>query len=123
MLRRGINVVIGTDSRASNPDLNLWREMKWARYKHPELSAAAALGAITSKAAQALGWEQELGTLEAGKLAYINVLRTKQPAGSADLLEVITAPDAADFSTGSAGDIKGLQGYPRPITWELVQSQ
>lgn len=123
MQRRGMNVVIGTDSRASNPDLNLWREMKAARHKHPQLSAAAALGAITSKAAQALGWDRELGTLEAGKLAYINVLRTEQPVGAAELLEFITAPEAANFSTGNAGDTEEAPGYPRPITWELVQSQ
>jgi cytosine/adenosine deaminase-related metal-dependent hydrolase len=123
MLRRGINVVIGTDSRASNPDLNLWREMKAARCKHPELSATAALGAITIQAAQALGCDHELGTLEVGKLAYINVLRTERPVGAAQLLDFITAPDAANFSNGNAGDTEAAKGYPRPITWELVKSQ
>ncbi len=122
MQRRGINVVIGTDSRASNPDLNLWREMKAARHKHPHLSAAAALGAITSKAAQALGWDHELGTLEAGKLAYINVLRTEQTVGADELLEFITAPAVANFSASNASDTEEARSYPRPITWELVQS-
>lgn len=38
MLQRGINVHVGTDSRASNPDLNLWNELRWIADSYPELS-------------------------------------------------------------------------------------
>lgn len=37
MLERGIRVEIGTDSRASNPDLNLWDDLRYVADAYPEL--------------------------------------------------------------------------------------
>ncbi|HTN75227.1 MAG TPA: amidohydrolase family protein [Pirellulaceae bacterium] len=38
MLQRGIKVQIGTDSRASNPDLNIWNELRTIADRYPELA-------------------------------------------------------------------------------------
>lgn len=47
MLARGIRVAVGTDSRASNPDLNLWDDLRFVADTFPEL----ALGDILALAA------------------------------------------------------------------------
>ena len=37
MLSKGVNVAVGTDSRASNPDLNLWDELRFVAQQFPEV--------------------------------------------------------------------------------------
>jgi len=76
MLDLGINVALGTDGAASNNDLDMFGEMKFAALLSKlssgdprSLRAEAALRMATANAARALGWEQEIGTLEAGKAA------------------------------------------------------
>ena len=43
ILERGINLAVGTDSRASNPDLNLLSELKEIRRKFPDLESEVIL--------------------------------------------------------------------------------
>lgn len=70
LLARGINVALGTDSRGSNPDLSLWREMQYLVDAFPDVDPATILDIGTRRGAVALGLSSELGTLEPGKLAY-----------------------------------------------------
>ena len=72
MLDRGINVAVGTDSRASNPDLNLFADLQLIAVDFPELSAMDVLKLGTQNGALALGREDELGTLAVGKQAAIS---------------------------------------------------
>ena len=44
MLARGVNVVLGTDSRASNPDLSLLAEMRFCAAGHADVPAAKGVG-------------------------------------------------------------------------------
>jgi hypothetical protein len=46
---------IGTDSRASNPDLSVLADMRFAAKQHPIVSPATLLRMITANAAKALG--------------------------------------------------------------------
>ena len=69
LLGRGINVALGTDSRGSNPDLSLWREMQFLAKTFPDVAPAQILALGTRCGAVALGCESELGTLELGKRA------------------------------------------------------
>jgi cytosine/adenosine deaminase-related metal-dependent hydrolase len=69
MLLAGVNVALGTDSRASNPDLSILSEMRFAVKQHPVVPPATLLCMITSYAAKALGREAEIGTLTPGKFA------------------------------------------------------
>ncbi|WP_372748547.1 TRZ/ATZ family hydrolase [Litorivivens sp.] len=78
MLDAGINVALGTDGAASNNTLNLFNEMrtaallsKGATGNATALPDTQALQMATLNGARALGLEQELGSLEIGKLADV----------------------------------------------------
>jgi len=78
LMAAGVNVAIGTDGAASNNDLDLFGELKTAALlaKHASqdasaLDAHAALRMATINGAAALGWDNEIGSLEAGKSADI----------------------------------------------------
>ncbi|QDU96976.1 amidohydrolase family protein [Lignipirellula cremea] len=55
MLAAGIPVALGTDSRASNPDLQLWSEVQQVRRLYPEVPAAMILQMATVNGAAACG--------------------------------------------------------------------
>ncbi len=91
MLAANIRVVLGTDSRASNPDLSLWSEVLQARHQHPDIAPARWLASVTSEAALALGAGDDLGTLDPGKLAYINAFACRSHWTEESLLEELTS--------------------------------
>ena len=63
----GIRVVLGTDSRASNPDLNLWKEVQFLLNHRTDLDPYAILKMATVAGADALlGAGSEIGTITAG---------------------------------------------------------
>lgn len=69
MLARGINVALGTDSRASTPDLDLIREVRQARLLAPDLPAVELLKLVTIRAAHAIGQCSRVGSLTPGLCA------------------------------------------------------
>ena len=69
MLGRGINVCLGTDSRASSPDLNLLDDVRLVRRQRPHLGAGLLWSLVTDRAARALGVGGEAGVLAAGAWA------------------------------------------------------
>lgn len=69
MLAKGIRVVLGTDSRASNPDLSVWREARFLSQRCPDISPETLLRMLTIDGATALGVEQDFGSIEPGKRA------------------------------------------------------
>ncbi|MDO6443587.1 TRZ/ATZ family hydrolase [Marinobacter sp. 2_MG-2023] len=78
LMEHGINLAIGTDGAASNNDLDLFGEIRTAAMvakvvanDAAALSAHEALKMATLNGAQALGRDNELGSLVAGKLADI----------------------------------------------------
>ncbi|MFG0335264.1 MAG: amidohydrolase family protein [Maioricimonas sp. JB049] len=75
MLARGVNVTLGTDSRASNPDLNLWNELRFLADAHPDVPAETLLRLVTCNAARALGVDADRGTLAAGKAADLAIVK------------------------------------------------
>ena len=63
-----MNVAVGTDSRASNPDLDLWEELRYLhRHFGDAVAAADVLRMGTLAGATALGIEQDRGSLAPGK--------------------------------------------------------
>jgi cytosine/adenosine deaminase-related metal-dependent hydrolase len=67
LLEAGVRVVLGTDSRASNPDLNLWEEVKFLSRTHPEVPPEQWIQWATRDGAIALyGPSTKLGTLQVG---------------------------------------------------------
>jgi cytosine/adenosine deaminase-related metal-dependent hydrolase len=81
LLARGVRVALGTDSLASNPDLDLLAEARFVHQRHPDFPSADLLRMATLAGAEALGWADEAGSLEAGKSADLVVVPL--PAGDA----------------------------------------
>ena len=86
LLAQGVNVALGTDSAASNNDLNLFGEMQSAALLaklHSDdataLPASEALAMATINGARALGLEDSIGSLEPGKLADLIAVDLTQP--------------------------------------------
>jgi 5-methylthioadenosine/S-adenosylhomocysteine deaminase len=82
----GVNVALGTDSAASNNNLNLFGEMrstalqaKSATGDATALPAATVLEMATLAGARALGRQDQLGSLEVGKLADLIAVDLNQP--------------------------------------------
>ena len=73
-LKRGVRVALGTDSLASNPDLDLFAEARFLHQLYPDLAGATLLRMATLSGAEALGWDDETGSLDAGKSADLVVL-------------------------------------------------
>ena len=76
LLDRGVNVALGTDSAASNNDLNLFGDMQAAALlaklqtgDATALPASEALAMATINGARALGMAELIGSLEVGKQA------------------------------------------------------
>ncbi len=74
MLAAGVNVALGTDSRASNPDLNLLAEVRYLWKQAATVAAATLLGMATLSGARALGLDAHLGSLTPGKLANLAIV-------------------------------------------------
>ena len=78
LLKRGVNVALGTDGAASNNDLDMFGEMhlmallgKAVAEDAAAVSAQQALEIATLGGARALGMERDIGSLEVGKFADI----------------------------------------------------
>ena len=67
-LEAGVAVAVGTDSRASNPNLSVWEELQEVATRHPQVSPQSVLELGTVMAARALG-DMRGGTLAVGAKA------------------------------------------------------
>jgi len=81
LMRAGVNVTIGTDSSATG-SYNLLEEARYARRLYREmygedLPAKRIFAMITRNAARAFQMEDRIGTLDAGKLADVLVLKAR----------------------------------------------
>ena len=74
LLKRGIRVALGTDSRASNPDLNLLAEVQHVAQLHPEIAPCTLLEMATRHGAVALGFGETIGQIAPGMRADFCVL-------------------------------------------------
>jgi cytosine/adenosine deaminase-related metal-dependent hydrolase len=74
MLASGARVALGTDSRASNPDLDVLAEVRFAANRHPDVPAAQWVRMATLDGAVALGRGDEAGSLAAGKRADLTAI-------------------------------------------------
>jgi 5-methylthioadenosine/S-adenosylhomocysteine deaminase len=109
MLDRGILVALGTDGAPSNNRMNLISEMYLAGLIHkgrkldPQVvPAEAVLGMVTNKAAKALLWDDEIGSLEVGTRADVTIINPRT-AGMLPLHDpvanLVYAMDTTNVST------------------------
>ena len=66
LLAAGARVVLGTDSRASNPDLSLWKELQFVATHFPDISIPRVLTMGTTDAADSLGMSIESHEIRKG---------------------------------------------------------
>jgi aminodeoxyfutalosine deaminase len=97
-LARGVRVALGTDSLASNPDLDLLAEARFVHTRHPDFSPAALLGMATLSGAEALGFAGATGSLEAGKSADLAIVALPR-RDAADPHELLFASDRPVLAT------------------------
>lgn len=109
----GIPLCIGTDSLASNDSLSLWDELRFALDAyHGVLAPEELLQLATSGGAAGLGLSEQLGSLEEGKRA--------------DLQVVSLAGRVHDFGTGLAelllqsGRPATVLAFGRPVSEQVV---
>lgn len=79
-LAAGLRVAIGTDSRASNPDLSILREIELL-VSSGLVSPKQAISMATHNGAWALGLERTCGILAPGRPADVVVLQPEKKAG------------------------------------------
>lgn len=90
LLSAGCRVVLGTDSRASNPDLSIWRELQHVARLAPELSPGQLLAMITTHAAEAMQCETARFSIRQHQQFSPVFLLTENAGG--DLSELIRNP-------------------------------
>jgi 5-methylthioadenosine/S-adenosylhomocysteine deaminase len=73
LLTEGLVVGIGTDSSASNADLDLMSEVRTVRDAEPELSARTLLELATAGGARAIGVDDRIGAISTGLLADLAI--------------------------------------------------
>lgn len=96
LLAAGVRVALGTDSLASNPDLDILAEARFVRRTFPEVPAQALLRSITLSGAEALGWADTAGSLEPGKSADLVVIPLE---GAGDPCEAVLNSNRAVVRT------------------------
>jgi cytosine/adenosine deaminase-related metal-dependent hydrolase len=75
------NIVIGTDSYASNWSLNLLDELKRIQLYNSQIPLAEMLTWITSNGARALQMDDKLGSIELGKRPGLVLIKNLSSAG------------------------------------------
>ena len=89
----GVTMALGTDSRASSPDLSILAEMRFLARQHPEIARPTILRLGTLGGAQALGTDRLVGTIEPGKLAHLAIVALAD-RDAADPYELLFDSDA-----------------------------
>ena len=119
MLKHGVRVALGTDSRASNPDLSVWEEVRFLLCHRQDLAPFQILRMATIMGAEALGLASRtlrnlwLGQIHPGKTRFDSLLMV--PTNATDLSHMYddfasTATDkirfcgAPNLSVGHNGD-------------------
>lgn len=104
MQAAGIRVVLGTDSRASNPDLCILSELQFVLRQHPELSVTDSLEMITTSAAASLGRDEFSCPVRTGHAFAATLLLCdgEQTTVDATLRAVGTRPLLAISKSGCA---------------------
>ena len=106
MIETGVTLALGTDSRASNPDLSMLEEIRCAAESHPGVRPAKILELATLGGARALGMGSQVGTLEAGKRADLVAVQLG-PGNGSDPLERILCQETSACETWLGGQRVG----------------
>lgn len=92
LLRRGVHIALGTDSRASNPDLSLFEEARFIATTHQNVDPAIVLALATLHGARALSASHHVGALRAGMSSDLTIVHL--PEGVHDPLGALFHPSS-----------------------------
>lgn len=81
-LNRGITTCIGTDSSASNEELDIFREMRIIKEEHPTVHSSEIIRMATINGAESLGFDDRFGSIERGKQADLIALPLPDDSGN-----------------------------------------
>jgi cytosine/adenosine deaminase-related metal-dependent hydrolase len=81
LLQAGVRVALGTDSLASNPDLDILAEARFLQGLVPDLDPRVILRMVTVNGVLALGWENGFGDIGVGKSATFTAVRCEESTG------------------------------------------
>jgi len=116
MLAAGVALAIGTDSRASNPDLSVLDELRFLHQRYPDLPGSLLLRLGTLAGAAAMGQAEETGSLRPGKRADLAAiaLPDREEHDPYRLLFASDLPVRATFSAGRCifADLQGWSQNP-----------
>jgi cytosine/adenosine deaminase-related metal-dependent hydrolase len=105
MINAGVRVALGTDSRASNPDLNVWREFRFVLAHHSDVNPEEILRMVTCHGADALlGNHRFFGSISPGDCQLGRLAKVTTTADSPDRL----------WSDLAASDLMCIEPPQRP---------
>ena len=102
----GCTVALGTDSRASAPDLSLFAELRAAARAHPDVSPAQLLAMATSGGAQALGLADRHGSIAPGRPAHLTIVSL--PDRDGDPYELLLSDESYVSGRCWNGELTGV---------------
>jgi cytosine/adenosine deaminase-related metal-dependent hydrolase len=107
----GFNICLGTDSLASNDDLNLFAEMRAFRKEFPNISPEEVLNMVTVNSAHALRQEDALGKIRSDYLA--------------DLIAVPCTRhgESVQGRTRSTSVFDEIVSFDRGVSWSMIGGQ
>ncbi|MGA2936741.1 MAG: amidohydrolase family protein [Syntrophobacteraceae bacterium] len=88
-LSLGISCTLGTDSLASNTDLNLFAEAAFTLDNHPSVDPQKVIEMITVNPARSLGRKSDFGSIEPGAKAHMLAIEIQSGIDESNLAEAL----------------------------------
>jgi len=88
-LSLGISCALGTDSLASNTDLNLFAEAAFTLDNHPSIDPQKVIEMITVNPARSLGRKNDFGSIEPGAKAHMLAVEIQSGIDESNLAEAL----------------------------------
>jgi aminodeoxyfutalosine deaminase len=88
-LSLGISCALGTDSLASNTDLNLFAEAAFTLDNHPSIDPKKVIEMITVNPARSLGRKDDFGSIEPGAKAHMLAIEIQSDIEESNLAEAL----------------------------------
>lgn len=121
---RGINVALGADGAPCNNNLNMFQEMRLAALIHKPgagpraMRAQEVLDMATRDGAKALGWWDDIGSIEVGKKADLIALDLNAPENSVPAPALGKRLDAEAFASSIV-----YSSQPSHLSWSLIDGR
>ncbi len=88
LLEQDVEIILGTDSLASNDTLDMLEELKVLHQHYPDLDFLTTIQWATLNGAKALGMDEQLGSLEVGKVPGLVLLKNMKQLRLTDSVKV-----------------------------------